>query len=193
MSGSTATVVGTLPFNGTQQAFGFWRRAGRVIVPDYIGNVVRIYNHLGQLGDLHADHRNLDAVRRGRQSVGKPPGDALAWALRGQGGSRSTTGDREAIHRAMQNALCGALLSRLPNGCHRWQPLFPRDDQTPGRKPLFYEIVCPVATTLDHARRIRLPLGLNFLACIYGPFSFVTSSRGPVVGSPLQQFTNSAQ
>ena len=44
VSGSTATVVGTLPFNGTQQAFGFWRRAGRVIVPDYIGNVVRIYN-----------------------------------------------------------------------------------------------------------------------------------------------------
>jgi hypothetical protein len=44
VSGSTATVVGTLPFKGTQQANGFWRRAGRVIVPDYTGNIVRIYN-----------------------------------------------------------------------------------------------------------------------------------------------------
>ena len=44
ISGSKATVVGTLPFNGTQQAYGFWRRAGRVIVPDHTGNVVRIYN-----------------------------------------------------------------------------------------------------------------------------------------------------
>ena len=44
VSGSTATVVGTLPFKGTQQANGFWRRAGRVVVPDYTGNIVRIYN-----------------------------------------------------------------------------------------------------------------------------------------------------
>jgi integrase len=44
VSGSTATVVGTLPFNGTQLAYGFWRRAGRVIVPDHTGNIVRIYN-----------------------------------------------------------------------------------------------------------------------------------------------------
>ncbi len=44
VSGSTATVVGTLPFNGTQQANGFWRRAGNVIVPDYTGNIVRVYN-----------------------------------------------------------------------------------------------------------------------------------------------------
>lgn len=43
VSGATATVVGTLPFNGTQQAYGFWRRAGRVVVPDYTGNIVRIY------------------------------------------------------------------------------------------------------------------------------------------------------
>jgi hypothetical protein len=44
VAGSKATVVGTLPFDGTQQAYGFSRRAGRVIVPDYTGNVVRIYN-----------------------------------------------------------------------------------------------------------------------------------------------------
>ncbi len=44
VSGSTATVVNTLQFNGTQQTDGFWRRAGRVIVPDYTGNIVRIYN-----------------------------------------------------------------------------------------------------------------------------------------------------
>ncbi len=44
VSGSTATVVGTLQFKGTQQAYGFWRRAGRVIVPDHTGNIVRIYN-----------------------------------------------------------------------------------------------------------------------------------------------------
>ncbi len=44
VSGSTATVVGTLPFSGTQQTYGFWRRAGRVIVPDHTGNVVRIYS-----------------------------------------------------------------------------------------------------------------------------------------------------
>jgi hypothetical protein len=44
VSGSTATVVGTLPFKGTQLAYGFWRRAGRVVVPDYTGNIVRIYN-----------------------------------------------------------------------------------------------------------------------------------------------------
>ena len=44
VSGSTATQVGTLQFGGTQQAYGFWRRAGRVIVPDHTGNIVRIYN-----------------------------------------------------------------------------------------------------------------------------------------------------
>jgi hypothetical protein len=44
VSGSTATVVGTLQFAGTQQTYGFWRRAGRVVVPDHTGNVVRIYN-----------------------------------------------------------------------------------------------------------------------------------------------------
>ena len=44
VSGSTATVVGTLPFKGTQQAYGFWRRAGRVVVPDYSGNIVRVYS-----------------------------------------------------------------------------------------------------------------------------------------------------
>jgi hypothetical protein len=44
ISGSTATVVGTLPFAGTQQTYGFWRRAGRVIVPDHVGNVVGVYN-----------------------------------------------------------------------------------------------------------------------------------------------------
>lgn len=44
VSGLKATVVGTLPFNATQQAYGFSRRAGRVIVPDFTGNVVRIYN-----------------------------------------------------------------------------------------------------------------------------------------------------
>lgn len=44
VSGSTATVVGTLPFQGTQQTYGFWRRASRVIVPDHTGNIVRIYN-----------------------------------------------------------------------------------------------------------------------------------------------------
>lgn len=44
ISGSTATVVGTLPFAGTEQTYGFSRRATRVIVPDHLGNVVRIYN-----------------------------------------------------------------------------------------------------------------------------------------------------
>lgn len=44
VSGSTATVVGTLPFKGTQETYGFWRRAGNVIVPDYNANVLRIYS-----------------------------------------------------------------------------------------------------------------------------------------------------
>lgn len=44
ISGSTATVVGTLTFAGTQQMYGFWRRAGLVIVPDHLGNVVRTYS-----------------------------------------------------------------------------------------------------------------------------------------------------
>jgi hypothetical protein len=44
ISGSTATVVGTLPFKDTQLTYGFWRRAGRVIVPDHTGNIVRVYN-----------------------------------------------------------------------------------------------------------------------------------------------------
>ncbi len=43
VSGSKATVVGTLPFDGTQQAYGFSRRAGLVVVPDYTGNAVRMY------------------------------------------------------------------------------------------------------------------------------------------------------
>jgi hypothetical protein len=44
VSGSKATVVATLPFAGTQKAYGFWRRADRVVVPDDIGDIVRIYN-----------------------------------------------------------------------------------------------------------------------------------------------------
>ncbi len=44
VSGSTATLVGSLPFAGTQQADGFWRRAGRIVVPDHTANVVRVYN-----------------------------------------------------------------------------------------------------------------------------------------------------
>jgi len=44
VSGSTATVVGTLTFSGTQQTYAFWRRATRVIVPDHTGNIVRVYN-----------------------------------------------------------------------------------------------------------------------------------------------------
>lgn len=44
VSGSTATVVNSLTFAGTQQMYGFWRRAGRVVVPDHLGNLVRIYN-----------------------------------------------------------------------------------------------------------------------------------------------------
>lgn len=44
VSQGTATVVGTLQFKGTQQTYAFGRRAGRVLVPDHLGNVVRIYN-----------------------------------------------------------------------------------------------------------------------------------------------------
>ena len=44
VSGSKATVVATLPFGGTQQAYGFSRRATRVIVPDFTGNAVRVYD-----------------------------------------------------------------------------------------------------------------------------------------------------
>jgi hypothetical protein len=44
ISGSTATVVGSLMFAGTQQMYGFWRRAGLIVVPDHLGNVVRIYS-----------------------------------------------------------------------------------------------------------------------------------------------------
>ncbi len=55
ISGSSATVVGSLAFTGTQQTYAFSRRADRVIVPDHLGNVVRIYtlsdgtlvNHFG--------------------------------------------------------------------------------------------------------------------------------------------------
>ena len=43
ISGTTATVVGSLGFAGTQQTYAFSRRADRVIVPDHLGNVVRIY------------------------------------------------------------------------------------------------------------------------------------------------------
>jgi hypothetical protein len=44
VSGSKATVVGTLPFAGTQQAYGFSRRASRVIVPDFNADAVRVYD-----------------------------------------------------------------------------------------------------------------------------------------------------
>ncbi len=40
---SVGTVIGTVPFNQTQQTYGFTVRAGRIIVPDQSGNVVRIY------------------------------------------------------------------------------------------------------------------------------------------------------
>lgn len=43
ISGSNATVVGSLTFAGTQQTYAFWRRAGLVAVPDHLGNVVRMY------------------------------------------------------------------------------------------------------------------------------------------------------
>ena len=43
VSGSVATVVGKLQFPGTQETYGFGRRADKVIVPDFSGNVVRIY------------------------------------------------------------------------------------------------------------------------------------------------------
>jgi len=43
VSGSVATVVGTLPFAGTQEAYGSWRRATNVIVPDHPADTVRIY------------------------------------------------------------------------------------------------------------------------------------------------------
>jgi hypothetical protein len=44
VSKSTATVVGTLTFVKTQSAGAFWRRAGRIVVPDSAGNIARIYN-----------------------------------------------------------------------------------------------------------------------------------------------------
>ena len=44
VQGTKATVVGSYQFAGTQDAYAFWRRAGRVIVPDHPGNIVRIYN-----------------------------------------------------------------------------------------------------------------------------------------------------
>lgn len=44
VSGSKSTVVGLLPFDGTQQAYGFSRRATRVVVPDFTGNAVRVYD-----------------------------------------------------------------------------------------------------------------------------------------------------
>jgi hypothetical protein len=44
VSGGSATVVGTLLFKGTRAASAFWRRASRVIVPDYALNAVRIYD-----------------------------------------------------------------------------------------------------------------------------------------------------
>lgn len=43
VSGTTGTVVGTLAFQGTRDAYGFWRRAGMVVVPDHVGSAVRIY------------------------------------------------------------------------------------------------------------------------------------------------------
>jgi len=44
VSGSVATVVGTLPFANTLDTYGFWRRAEKVVVPDWSGDVVRIYS-----------------------------------------------------------------------------------------------------------------------------------------------------
>lgn len=43
VSGTTATVVGKIQFPQTPQAAGFWRRADKVIVPDPLGNAVRVY------------------------------------------------------------------------------------------------------------------------------------------------------
>jgi hypothetical protein len=40
---SVGSVIGTVPFNQTQQTYGFTVRAGRIIVPDQTGNIVRIY------------------------------------------------------------------------------------------------------------------------------------------------------
>lgn len=42
--GRNATVVATLPFADTERAFGTFVRAGFVIVPDELGDIVRIYH-----------------------------------------------------------------------------------------------------------------------------------------------------
>lgn len=56
VSGSTATVVGTIEYAGTQRFYGSWRRSSHVVVPDYQGGVVRIYNLSdGSLVDHFAD------------------------------------------------------------------------------------------------------------------------------------------
>ncbi len=44
VSKTVATVVGKLSYQETQAAGAFWRRSGRIIVPDTTGNIVRIYN-----------------------------------------------------------------------------------------------------------------------------------------------------
>ena len=44
VSKTVATVVGKLSYKDTQAAGAFWRRAGRIVVPDTAGNIVRIYN-----------------------------------------------------------------------------------------------------------------------------------------------------
>jgi hypothetical protein len=47
ISGQTATIVGQVPFPSSQQAAGFYRRAGRIVVPDPVANEVEIYTFPG--------------------------------------------------------------------------------------------------------------------------------------------------
>lgn len=47
ITASVATVVGGVTFPSTQNAYGFWRRAGKIVVPDHTGNIVRIYTFPG--------------------------------------------------------------------------------------------------------------------------------------------------
>ena len=44
VTGNRSTVIGTLAFAQTFLTYGFTRRAGLVIVPDFAGNAVQIYN-----------------------------------------------------------------------------------------------------------------------------------------------------
>ena len=68
VSGSTATVVGTLPFTGTQKRLDFGGAPDLWLYPTTPGTLCEL-QFFERLAGLHPHHQNFVAVRRGSKPV----------------------------------------------------------------------------------------------------------------------------